>query len=117
MDRENADPLSTRAKLELALARARQGRLAEAKVAFEEVLAADPDCFEALMWLSNMARGVGDPNEARTLATRALEAARRTVANDPDEGEARNRLGNALFATGEYEEAAVQFEPRASRFK
>ncbi len=88
--------------LNAALALHRAGRLADAKLAYEHVLRANPDCAEALYLLGILVYRIGNPDNAIALI-------RRAIALRPGFTEAQNDLGNILLETGKLEAAAVVF--------
>ncbi|MBS7811506.1 O-linked N-acetylglucosamine transferase, SPINDLY family protein [Roseococcus pinisoli] len=78
------------------------GRHAEAIGGYEEVLAADPDCFEA--W-----NGLGHAAASRQEYGQAIPALRRALKLRGEEATLRVNLGKALFALGHVTEAVREY--------
>jgi predicted O-linked N-acetylglucosamine transferase (SPINDLY family) len=89
-------------RLQEALAHHQAGRLAEAKLGYEQILAIDERHAEALHFLGVLAYRQGEYERARTLIERSLSR----KSSDPL---ARNNLGNALVALGRLDEALEQY--------
>jgi len=85
-------------KLDMALRSHRAGRLSEAEVAYDDVLAVDPENIDALHFLGVIAYQRGEHGRAEKLISRALS---RNASNAP----AYNNLGNALGAQGKLDAA------------
>jgi tetratricopeptide (TPR) repeat protein len=81
----------------------RLGRVEEAKRAFEEALAQDGELAEGHLGLSAVYSLRGEP-------ALAVEAARRSLALRPENGEGYYRLGAGLLALGRLDEARVALE-------
>lgn len=84
------------------------GRLQDANVIYQRVLADQPDNTEALHGLGLITLDLGLPKRAVPLLARCVAAA-------PDNGLYRTSLGLALLRTGEAEQAAVHFLEAANR--
>ena len=87
---------------EQALARHREGRLAEAKTFYETVLAGDPRHFDSLHMLGVIALQSGDPQRAYDLIIAAL-------AIKPDFPAAHGNLAAVLRALGRLDEALLAY--------
>jgi hypothetical protein len=88
----------------LAAARALSATAADeaAKVAYLDVLRADPTCLEALLELARLAQRSGHRSAARTAYLQAIHC-------HPAEPAARVNLGGLLIESGEFAEAEAQF--------
>ena len=89
--------------LRTGLARHASGDLAGARARYEEILALNPDQFDALHSLGILAAQTGDPLTALRLIGRA-------IAQDPHQAAPFCNLGNALQALNRLDEAAAQYE-------
>lgn len=94
---DSADTLFQQA-FELHLA----GRLPEAAVLYQRILAGAPDHAEVLYLLGAIAHQVGEP-------ARTVELVRRSLAIQPDEARGHNLLGLGLMELGMTEEAEASF--------
>ncbi len=75
---------------------ARLRRVSEAETTFTELLAQDPDCYEALTWMTILKRG--EPQEALDYALRAVDLR-------PDDAAGYGALGTLHLAGHRYEDA------------
>lgn len=89
--------------IHLALQYHQAGRLAEADAAYRNVLAADPDNFDALHLSGVVAHQLG---QHETAAERILQALARNPSNAP----AQNNLGTVFRAQGKLDEALACFQ-------
>ena len=80
----------------------RNGRFVDARLAYENVLRAHPDCAEALYLLGLLFHRIGNTDESILLIQRAIELR-------PDFTEAQCDLGNVLHEAGQLKEAASVF--------
>jgi len=85
----------------------RQGRLAPARMLYEQILQVAPGHFHALHLLGVIAAATGDPGKAAALIGRALEIV-------PDDAPAHNNRGAALHALGNYDAALVSYDRAAA---
>jgi protein O-GlcNAc transferase len=83
------------------------GRLDEARAAWQQVLAAQPDHQPALRRLAQIALQTGQPGEAATLL-------RRVLALCPEDAASRGNLSSALLALGRHAEALQELEVAAA---
>ena len=88
--------------LHIAVQHHQAGRLAEAEVAYEQVLADDPQNFDALHLSGVVAHQRGDHDAAVQRISRALQ-------RNPANAAAHNNLGAALRALGKYGDAIASF--------
>ena len=95
--------------LQRAIALHNQGRLHEAKLAYEEVLRRNPRHFQATNMLGTVAAQLGDWQRAISLLSSA-------IAMDANVATTHNNLGNVLFELKRYAEAQGCFE-RAVRLQ
>lgn len=91
-----------------ALESLRSGRLREAIGLCDDLLAADPDCFDALRLGASARLLAGRPSEAVPLFERAL-------AQKPDDTELLSNLGIALQDCGSVGEAVIKLREAAAR--
>ena len=89
--------------LGIALQHHQAGRIAEAEAAYRQILASDPDNFDALHLLGVTAYQLGRYDEASERILRAL-------ARNPTDAPAQNNLGNVLRAQGRLDEARACFQ-------
>lgn len=97
------DSALTAALLQQALAHHQQGQLREAQAFYRQVLALQPQQFDALHLLGVIARQQGDAAQAIELITQAL-------ALDPQQAKAHCNLGVALMDQGRANEALASYE-------
>ena len=122
--------------IELALQHHRNGRFLEAERLYRQVLAADPEHFDALHLLGVLAHQAGNADLAIDLIRKALTrndrhpaafnnlgdayiasghpaeaetAYRRAIALNPEFAQAQGNLGNALYALGRLRDAEVAY--------
>jgi len=88
--------------LELGLEHHRAGRWREAEAIYRQVLAADPNQFDALHLLGILAHGAGRPDAAVDLIGRAVQI-------EPNVADAQANLGGAFRALGRFDEAAQHY--------
>ncbi len=106
MSPDNTSPqeaVSLERAIEIAAAHHQAGRLSEAENIYRQVLAFDPDCFDALHLLGVVAFQKQQPAEAVGLIERA-------IALSPESAQAQSNLGLAYRALGELEKARACFE-------
>jgi predicted TPR repeat methyltransferase len=76
----------------------REGRLAEARILYERVLAVEPDNADALHFLGLLRHQLGAPEEGADYVRKAVQAA-------PDYAAAHSNLGNMLLEKGDLDGA------------
>ncbi|MYM39025.1 tetratricopeptide repeat protein [Duganella qianjiadongensis] len=99
----STDSALTASLLQQALAYHQQGQLREAQAYYRQVLALQPQQFDALHLLGVIARQQGDAAQAIELITQAL-------ALDPQQAKAHCNLGVALMDQGRPAEALASYE-------
>ena len=99
---DDAIAAARKAALTAAIARHREGRLAEAEAAYRQVLAGAPRDPDALHYLGVLCHHRGENADAVDLIQRAIAGA-------PGYADAHNNLGNVLRALGRTEEAAAAY--------
>ena len=92
-----------REALGIALQHHQAGRIAEAQAAYRQMLASDPDNFDALHLLGVAAYQLGRYDEASERISQAL-------ARNPTDAPAQNNFGNVLRAQGRLDEARACFQ-------
>ncbi|MBT3534124.1 MAG: tetratricopeptide repeat protein, partial [Rhodospirillaceae bacterium] len=80
----------------------RQGDIARAKAAYEAILQAEPDNAQARHLLGVAALQTGDPRQAITMISGAIEI-------DGGDPQFHNNLGEALRALGRHDEALASY--------
>ncbi len=97
------DPIAAAALVDQAKAAARRGADREAERLFEQALAQDSRCAEALAGLTEIHFNRGSYSRAFTFGKRAIKLAK----DDPD---LRVLVGDAAFKVFRYDEARIQYE-------
>ena len=90
-------------RLQAAIALHQQGRLAEAENRYRQILAGEPDHFDALHMLGVIRHQQGHGAEALELIERALKS-------NPDSARALSNLGLVLYALGRPDDALASFD-------
>lgn len=98
---------AVKSALQRGIALHNQGRLHEAKVAYEEVLRRNPRHFQATNMLGAVAAQLGDWQRAISLLSSA-------IAMDANVATTHNNLGNVLFELKRHAEAQNYFERAVS---
>jgi len=92
------------------IAHHRAGRLAEAAATYQEVLASDPDNFEALCLLGAIAHSAGRHHQTIDYIGRAIAHAERATPARPPNAYAYSNLGEAYRASGQTGDAMACYE-------
>lgn len=95
-------PAQSDAVLRQAMELHRAGRLDEARLLYEQVLAVQPQAADALHFLGVLRYAQGEAAAGEALVRQALEAV-------PGYADAHNNLGNMLEASGRHEAAAASY--------
>jgi len=90
----------------LALGLHQAGRLDDAQVLYQRVLAAEPEHADALHFMGVLTHQRGRSDEAATLI-------RRSIAHQPGIADWHNNLGNVLLESGRVDEAGAAYEEAA----